>query len=112
MKISQMTTDQASDVLVRIAPPASSIMRDKKTVDVVEKLANSSTDSPIKFIAGNLTAVVTVLLHDHRKDVYEIVAALSGKTTEEIGKQKITATILDVKDSFDEELLDFFGSLK
>lgn len=112
MKISQMTTDQAADALIRIAEPASNIMHDKNVFDMLEKLAKGNDDSPIKFIADNLPMVVTVLLKGHRNDVYEIVAALSEKAVEEVGKQNIKVTILDIKESFDKELFDFFGSLK
>ena len=112
MKISEMNTNQAADVLVRIADPASNIMHDKKVFDMLEKLATGNDSSPVKFFADNLTMVVTVLLKDHRNDVFEIVAALSEKTVEEVGNQNIKTTVFDIKESFDKDLLDFFGSLK
>lgn len=110
MKISEMSTTQAADVIVRIADPASAIMQDKKTVEVLEKLATTKATTLIAFIADNLGAVAGVLLKDHRTDVFEIVAALSGKTVEAVEKQKILETIADVKNSFDKDLLDFFKS--
>lgn len=112
MKLSQMTTDQAADVLVRIAEPSSNIMHDEKVYDMLEKLAKGNTDSAVKFFADNITMVVTALLKDHRADVYEIVAAVANKTVEEVSTQNIKQTISDIKDSWDGELLDFFGSLK
>lgn len=111
MKISQMTTDQAADALIRIAEPASNIMHDKDTVEVLEKLARGN-DNALSFIADNLIPVTTILLKTHRTDVYLVLSALSGKSVDEIGKQKITATIADVKDCWDDELADFFGSLR
>ena len=111
MKISQMTTDQAADVLIRIADPAANIMHDEETVAVLEKLAKGN-DAPLTFIADNIVPVTTVLFKSHRNDLYEVVAALSGKTMEAIGKQKITETIKDIKESWDGDLVDFFASLK
>ena len=111
MKISQMTTDQAADVLVRIADPAANIMQDADTLKVIERLATGN-EKPFDFIAQNLVPVITVLLKDHRIDVFEIVAALSGKAVKDVAEQKITVTIKDIKESWDGDLIDFFASLK
>lgn len=111
MKISQMTTDQAADALVRIADPASNIMHDEDTIAVLGKLANGN-DAPLNFIADNLVPVATVLLKTHRNDMYEIIAALSEKSKEEIAGQKWTETLKDIRDCWDGDLVDFFGSLK
>ena len=111
MKISQMSTNQAADVLVKIAKPAAHIMHDKVTTKVLEGVAKGSNE-PVQFIADNLVPVVTVLLEAHRADVFEVVAALTGKTEKEIGDQSILTTITDIKESWDGDLMDFFGSLK
>ena len=112
MKISEMSTDQASDVLVRIADPASNIMHDQDSIAVIEKLAKADGDSALSFIADNLVPVCTVLLKTHRKDLYEIIAALSGKSKKEIAEQKWYDTIKDIKACWDGDLASFFGSLK
>lgn len=111
MKLSQMTTDQAADALIRIAEPASSIMHDEDMISVLEKLANGN-DKPLNFIADNIVPVATILLKTHRSDLYEVLAAMSEKTADEIAGQKIVATIKDIKECWDGELLDFFASLK
>lgn len=107
-----MTTNQAADVLVRIADPASNIMHDQGVVDMLQQLMDSDDSNPVKFIADNLTTVTTILLKDHRDDVFEIVATLAGKTASEVAEQRITETIKDIKESWDGELVGFFGSLK
>lgn len=112
MKISQMTTDQAADALIRITEPAANIMHDEETIKVLEKLAKGNTDNGLSFIADNLVPVATILLKTHRQDMYEILSAMSEKEVAEIGNQKITETIKDIKDSWDGELMDFFASLK
>lgn len=112
MKISEMTTDQAADVLVRIVDPISNIIHDEGLVEVLEKLAKADSSSPVKFIAANLAPVTTIALKAHRADVFEIVAALSGKSVEAVAGQKITETIKDIVDSWDAELVDFFESLR
>lgn len=112
MKISQMTTDQTADVLVRIAEPVSNIMHDGGVMKMMEKLAKTDSKSAVKFFADNISTVVTVLLKDHRMDVYEIVAAMSGKTLEEVAQQNIAMTVKDIKESWDGDLVSFFASAK
>lgn len=112
MKLSQMTTDQAADVLVRIAEPAANLMHDDEMLAVIQRLAESDGSNALKFISDNLVAVTGVLLGSHKHDVYEILAALSGKDEATISGQKITDTIRDIRDCWDGDLLGFFGSLK
>lgn len=111
MKISQMTTDQAADVLIRISVPVANIMHDDETIKVLEDVVKGSND-PFVFIADNIVPVTMVLLKDHREDVFEIVSALAEKSAEEVAKQKLPETIKDIKNSWDGELVDFFASLK
>ncbi len=111
MKISEMTTNQAADVLIRIAEPAANIMHDNETIAVLERLATGN-DRPIEFIADNIVPVFNVILKSHRGDAFEIIAALSDKTVEDIGQQKMTDTILDIKNCWDGDLVDFFASLR
>lgn len=112
MKISQMTTEQAADVIVRIAEPAGCMMRDENMLALVERIANTDDNNPFNFIGNNLSAIVYALLKDNRYNLFEVVAALNGKTREEVAQQKITATIQDIYDSLDRDLLDFFGTLR
>lgn len=109
MKISEMTTDKAADVLMRITDPVANIMHDADTMSLIEKMANG-TDNPIKFIADNIVSVSTVLLKNHREDMFEIIAAMSDKTADEVSKQKFPQTIKDIRGCWDGELADFFGS--
>lgn len=112
MKISAMTTEHATDVLVKIAEPASIIMHDEKVFDMLERLSKSEAGNAVKFFADNISLIVTALLKDHKTEVYTIVAALVEKTAEEVAKQNIKQTVMDIKESWDGDLIDFFGSLK
>lgn len=111
MKISQMTTNKAADVLLRIAEPASVIMKDSETVKMLDGMANGS-ENPYQFFADNIITAVSLLLKSHREETYQIIGALSDKTAEEVSQQKITDTITDIKNCADKDLIDFFGSLR
>lgn len=110
MKISEMTTDQAADVLIRITVPVSNIIHDEKSNEMLLNLATSDSKKPMQWLARNLTTVSTGLLKTHRHDMYEIVSALTGKPVNEIGKQRMLTTLQDIREAVDEELISFFDS--
>ena len=112
MKISEMTTNQAADVLVRIADPAANIMHDAETFSMLESISKSDATNAVTFIADNIVTIARVLLKNHRIDLFEVVAALTDKTVDDVANQKFTQTVKDLKDSWDGELVDFFGSVK
>lgn len=114
MKLSQLSTDEALNVLCEITPYVSNITEDK---DVMETIGTAiSTDGLTKIgvtiaAADRFTKLIPVLLKTHRDDVYGIVATVNGMDVEDIKKQNIIKTMGQVRDVFrDKELLDFFKS--
>lgn len=108
MKISQMSTDQAADVLVRIANPIARIMDDEEVEPLLQQLSESEKLSVIKIISSLLPKVVLLAVQRHRLDLYEIVGAFSGKNTKQVGAMNIMQTMAVLKESIDEDFLDFF----
>lgn len=110
MKISQMTTDHAADVLVRIAEPVSNIMDDSKVADLLKDISGSKDVPYIKLFASLVPKIVPLALESHREDVFEIVGALDNKSVSEVKKQNVLKTIKVIQESVDKDLIDFFGS--
>ena len=114
MKFSQLTTDKALDVLCEITPYIANIATDDELMAVIGKAVKREgmTRAGVLLLgAEKLTKMVPVLLKTHRHDVYGVVAAVNGKTVDEIREQnfiKTTAQIVEVIK--DKELLDFFKS--
>ena len=115
MKLSQMTTDKATDVLCIIAPYAINIMTDedliaelKKAVDF--KDANTLAEK-IALTVDKIAKILPIILKKRKSDLFGILGALNEKSIEEIGKQNIIRTMTQIRDiSKDKELLDFFKS--
>ena len=108
MKLNAMTTDQAADVLVKIADPAAEIMNDPKLdalINEITHMQNPTEAQQLSFLAFKL---LPFLMKEHRKALYTILSAMTGKTEKELAKQGIKETITDIRDSFDHELIDFF----
>lgn len=111
MKLSQMTTEQAADVLVKIADPVARILSDDGAMKIISDTIETGTENPMKGYAAILTKLVPFCLKDHRADLFSVIAALDGKTGDEIAKFNFVSTLRVLKDSADKELFDFFRSI-
>ena len=115
MKISEISTDNAMDVLCELTPYVTNIVTDedlvgelKKAIDFKE--ANTMAEK-IALITGKFTKILPLILKKRKADLFSILASLNEKTIEEIGSQNVIKTMSQIKDiAKDKELLDFFKS--
>ena len=115
MKLSDFTTGQAADVLLQITPLIANIAGDENAVNALGRVADLShmNNYGIRLVvAERYASFVTVLLKDHRADVFGILAALNLKSAAEIEAQKFTLTLREIRENIveDEELMDFLAS--
>lgn len=115
MKLSQMTTDKATDVLCEIAPYAMNIMTDEDLMSELKSAINfdeaNTMAEKIAVSVGKISKILPILLKKRKNDIFGVLGALNDKSIEEIGKQNIIKTMSQIKDiSKDKELLDFFKS--
>lgn len=115
MKLSEMTTDRAMDVLCEITPCIANITADE---ELLAELRNAIDPKAVKtkaelMVKGveKITKLAPIVLKKRKSDVFGILAALNEKTAEEIGKQNIIATMAQVREVVkDKDLMDFFKS--
>ena len=114
MKLSELTTEQATDLLCELTPYIANITGDKALLDELGKKFDNKGKSVAElytYAAKKYATLAPVLLKEHRADVFGILAILNGITAETVAKQNILTTILQVRAVFkDKELLDFFES--
>ena len=115
MKLSELSTEKATDVLCEIAPYAMNIMTDEELVDELKaavdfKGANTMAQK-IALTVGKISKILPILLKKRKADLFSILASLNEKRIEEIGSQNVIKTMSQIKDiAKDKELLDFFKS--
>ena len=115
MKISQLSTDRAMDVLCEIATPVTNIMMDEELVGELKTAvdfnkANTMAEK-ITLLTCKISKILPIVLKKRKADIFSILASLNDKTIEEIGSQNIIKTMSQIKDiAKDKELLDFFKS--
>ena len=134
MKLSELSTDKALDVLCELTPYVSNITEDEQILSVLDDFMNrgmarnpknedegdgeshpdgediSAASAGIRMIC-NMVKNIPLLLKTHRPDVYGILSVMNERPVAEIAAQKTTDTIRQVRELFqDEELMSFFKS--
>ena len=110
MKISQMSADQAADALVRISQPIANIADDPDIGLIAKDLTESKDLPPAKILATFLPRITALCLKAHRKDLYEVVGVLAEMPASKIGKLPVIQLMNIIRESVDQDLLDFFRS--
>lgn len=116
MKISELTTERAADVLCEVSIYALNILSDKELLASLrmqlEGTDGDRTKAELIAIASEKVAeLVPLLLKKHKDDVFGIVAAVNGLTLEQVRQQKIIKTMNAIKEmAQDKDLIDFFRS--
>ena len=115
MKLSQLSTERATDVLCELTPYIANIVEDSALMeslrDAIDTEKVKTKAELIAIGAGKATRLVPIILKNRRSDAYGILAVLNEKSVEEIAKQNLLVTMRQIKDvSKDKELIDFFKS--
>ena len=110
MKISEMTNDQATEVLARISVPMSNLLEDKDFVELVDEVSKGVTDNAAAFVARIIPKAASFCLKSPKDDLYEIVGALTFKPAKAVGNMNFLATVKELRESIDEDFIGFFRS--
>lgn len=110
MKLSEMTNDQAAEVMIRIAEPIGLICDDDEAVQMIDDY-KKRYQKPLFYAVGSLIPrLIGYLMKKHKAELYEIIAAVSGKKVSEVGRMNIKETVDIVRDSYDDVMQVFFPS--
>ena len=114
MKLTEMSNDQATDAMVRIASALSFICEDEDVIKLFRELGESKGNTTLLQGVSNFMPKITALaFRKHKDSLYEIVGALSKKTKKEVGNMNFMETVQILRENW-ECIRDFFpfsGSL-
>ena len=114
MKISELTTDQAADVLCELTPYVANIVGDKTLIDELGKkfdVKGKSAAELYLFAAQKYALLIPIFLKEHRDDVFGILSVLEETDKEKIAAQNFLDTIAQMREVLqDKDLLNFFRS--
>lgn len=114
MRLSELTTDEALDVLCQITPYVTNIVTDDDVMKTIGKAVKTDdvTQAGLMLLGmEKLTSIANILLKTHRTDVYGIVAAVNRVDAEVVASQNVIKTMVQIREICkDKDLLDFFRS--
>lgn len=115
MRLSEFTTEQALDVFCEITPFVTNIVTDDELLGELRNAVNldgaTTRAEQIAILTEKVTKLIPILLKKRKTDLLSIVAVLDGKTLEEVEKQNILVTMIQIRGILkDKALLDFFKS--
>lgn len=121
MKLSQLSTKVALNKMLMLIPVIKELVNDKKILEVWKKgykIKPNSSALEIEIAkqeANNekIFGLLSLLLEEHENAIYKILSIMSDKKIEEVEKQPITDTILQIEELLsDKELMQLFTTQK
>ena len=119
MKLSEITTERAADVLCELTPLIDSIITDEDLMQSLSAVVNReqtetmSVGQKLLLVSSKLGKIVPILMKKRRAEMFGILAVLNEKTPEQISAQNMLVTMMQVRDLVnDRELIDFFRSCR
>jgi len=110
MKLSEMSNDQAAEMMIRLADPVGAICDDEEAVKMIDEY-KQRYKMPLFYAVGKMIpALVGYLLKKHKDELYEIISILSGEKKAAVGKMNFAETVKVLRDSYDDTLSVFFRS--
>ena len=113
MRISELSTERAADVLCEITPYIANIVSDKDLLDTLKQKVGSGASIAELYVMGakKYATIVPIVLKTHRDDVFGLLATLNETDVDTVAKQNIIVTMIQVREIVkDKALLDFFKS--
>lgn len=115
MKLSELDTSRAADVLCEAGAYALNILTDEGlAAELKVKIDRSDELSRLElYVLGvqRISAILPIILKKHRDDVFGILAAVNGCAVNYIASQNIMVTMQQVKELVsDKDMIDFFKS--
>lgn len=114
MRISELTTDDAFDIMCEITPYISSIVSDESVMETIGKTIETdglTVAGVVVLATEKINSIIPILLKAHRSDVYGILSVLNNEDEKDISKQNVMKTAAQIKEIFcDKELIRFFKS--
>ena len=115
MKLSDLDTSRAADVLCEAGAYALNILTDEELAtelkSKIDSYAELSRLELYTFGVQKISKLLPIILKKHRDDVFGILAAVNGCAVKDIAHQNIMVTMQQVKElASDKDMIDFFKS--
>lgn len=119
MKLSEMTSEQGVDVLIRLTPVITGLLSDSEFIsEVTGILAGKSEDGKelraedyLSRGIEKINSLAFLLFRKKRDALFEIIGAVSGKSAAQVASQSFIVTLSEARDILrDKDLMNFLKS--
>ena len=113
MKLSELSTERAADVLCEITPYIANLTSDNDLLNTLKEKIGAGKSMAEIYVYGakKIAALVPIVLKNHSEDVFGLLSVLNDMDVEAVRKQNVLKTIWQVKELVqDKELINFFKS--
>lgn len=119
MKLSEMTSEQGVDVLIRLTPVITGLLSDSEFIsEVTGILAGKSEDGKelraedyLSRGIEKINSLAFLLFRKKRDALFEIIGAVSGKSAAQVASQSFIVTLSEARDILrDKDLINFLKS--
>ena len=101
MRLSELSTDRAADVLCELTPYINNIITDENLKEQISgkiKLTGGETKAEIVAMGiEKINKLVPIILKSHKDDTFGIIAAVNETTVDEIKSQNVLKTMAQIK---------------
>lgn len=113
MKFSELTAEKAAELIVEITPLVDKLLDDKlvNELEAVITFKGKTIGEIYAIGAKKITAILSILIKNHKAELFSAIGLFSGKTIEEVSKMKMKDIINEVK-TFVNDFMDIVLSLK
>lgn len=106
MKLSEMNTATAFDIMEKMLPVVADIVSDDDVKSVKDGLKKTGD----KIAAGtNFEPIMALFLGKRRESMFELAAIASGESVEKVKSQPLAVTIQTLQQAIDGEMMSFFA---
>lgn len=119
MKLSEMTSEQGVDVLIRLTPVITGLLSDSEFIsEVTGILADKSEDGKelraedyLSRGIEKINNLAFLLFRKKRDALFEIIGAVGGKSAAQVASQSFIVTLSEARDILrDKDLINFLKS--
>lgn len=111
MKLSEMNTQELAKTLCQIAAPIERIGTSEDVNDAIKQISGDMNEGTVlSKLSTMIGQIMPALLGAHFEDTVAIIAAMTGKTAQQVREQNGMQTFRDVRSFLDEDFMRFFTS--
>ena len=114
-KISELTTDNAADIICEIIPYVEDIITDEELMNEIKSKLNLSQGANklelYALLVGKISRIAPILLKKKRDAIYGILAAFNEVPVEKMREQNFIITLKQIKELVrDKQVVELFTS--